>query len=72
MAITDTGQDPEALIEITFQDVDDEFWIIIRANRKPYAQLGPFSTPTERQLAYDDLLANALELGAKLLPNRMQ
>jgi len=63
----------EVVAEFVFRDMKNgEFWIDVRVNRKPYMQIGPFDTETERQRAHDDLLAMTRSLGAKDLPSQTQ
>jgi hypothetical protein len=58
----------EAVIEYVHRETNGEYWLDIRANREPWAQLGPFDTATERQRAHDDLLNMMRSCGAKDLP----
>lgn len=59
----------EVMVEYIFRDTrDGEFWIDIDVNGKPYQQLGPFDTATERQRAHDDLLGMVRSLGGKDVP----
>ncbi len=63
----------EVIAEFLFRDaLDGEFWIDVRMNRLPYAQIGPFATATERQRAHDDLMNMTRSLGAKDLPTHPQ
>lgn len=49
-------------------DEDEEFWIIIEADRQPYCNLGPFDTKQECQRALDDILSMTRSQGAKDVP----
>lgn len=62
----------EAVIEYVHREADGEFWLDIRANREPWAQLGPFDTAGERQRAHDDMLNMMRSVGAKDMPDRPQ
>lgn len=62
-----------SLVEYLFVDnVNGDFWIDIRVDRKTYTQIGPFETEAERQRAHDDLLEMTRSQGAQDLPNMPQ
>lgn len=64
--------DDEVILEYIYRETDGEFWLDLNVNRQPYAQVGPFDTPQERQRAHDDLLATLRSTGAADLPLRVQ
>jgi hypothetical protein len=60
----------EVVAEYAFyDDPDGSLWITVKADRQWREPLGPFDTATERQRAFDDLMAMMRSVGAKDLPS---
>lgn len=55
---------PQAVVEYRFRDGDD-YWIDIVVDGAPWAQIGPYDTPGERQKYLDELLTTMRSMGAR-------
>jgi len=62
----------DTVVEYLYRQTDGSFWLDIRADGQPWAQIGPFDTEAERHAAKADMLNMMRSFGAKNLPNAMQ
>jgi hypothetical protein len=61
----DMAKEMNRQIDIAVYRADDEegnYWVLIEADGKPYDQLGPFNTATERDACRDDLIKTFEEI----------
>lgn len=62
----------KTVVEYTQRDDISGFWIDVKADGVEREPIGPFSSPAQRQAAYDDLLSMMRTAGAIDLPSFKQ